>query len=63
VEVANGSVRLRLYGTGSSIEPALLWTLPGDIEHAIFEAAPDAERVTIEGLDFLSLAPARRAAE
>ncbi len=63
VDAANGDVRLRLSGPGASVASPLLWTLPGEIEQAIFEAAPDAETVRIEGLDFASAVPANRAAE
>jgi Fe-S cluster biogenesis protein NfuA len=57
-DVRGGIVRLRLMGVEAA-KPSLLWTLPGEIETAIVEAAPDAEQVLIEGLDFV----APRAAE
>ena len=47
VEVANGAVRLRLHGAGAGIAAPLLWSLPREIEDVVFEAAPDAETVTI----------------
>ncbi|MGO9544871.1 MAG: hypothetical protein ACLPPF_08765 [Rhodomicrobium sp.] len=63
VEVANGAVRLRLHGAGAGIAAPLLWSLPREIEDVVFEAAPDAETVTIEGLDFASVTGAACAAE
>ncbi len=63
VDVANGAVRLRLAGAGTGLAAPLLWALPREIEDIIFEAAPDAGTVTIEGLDFASPGAAARAAE
>ena len=51
-EVADGAVRLRVDAVDVAIKPPLLWTLPAEIENAVIEAAPDVERVIIEGLDF-----------
>ena len=54
VEIARGTVRLRVHGSGAStIKAPLLWTLPDEIEDAVVEAAPDVDRILIDGLDFL----------
>ncbi len=51
VEIASGTVRLRLHGSGAaSITAPLLWTLPREIEDAVLEAAPDVEKIMIDGL-------------
>lgn len=64
VEIASGTVRLRLHGSGATaIKAPLLWTLPGEIEDAVVEAAPDVEKVLIDGLDLLEAAAAVPAAE
>jgi Fe-S cluster biogenesis protein NfuA len=64
VEIASGTVRLRLHGSGAAtIKAPLLWTLPGEIEDAVVEAAPDAEKILIDGLDLLGVGAAVRAAE
>jgi len=64
VEIASGTVRLRVHGRGAAtIKAPLLWTLPGEIEDAVVEAAPDVEKVLIDGLDRLGVAAAVRAAE
>jgi hypothetical protein len=64
VEIARGTVRLRLHGSGAAaIKAPLLWTLPGEIEDAVVEAAPDAEKILIDGLDLLGVGAAVRAAE
>lgn len=64
VEFASGVVRLRVHGSGAAtIKAPLVWTLPGEIEGAIVEAAPDIEKVLIDGLDLLGTAAAVRAAE
>jgi Fe-S cluster biogenesis protein NfuA len=64
VEIARGTVRLRVHGSGgSAISAPVLWTLPGDIEDAVVEAAPDVERVVIDGLDLQEGVAAVRAAE
>ena len=64
VEIASGTVRLRLHGSGATVIKApLLWTLPGGIEDAVVEAAPDVEKVLIDGLDLLEAAAAVPAAE
>ena len=64
VEIASGTVRLRLHGSGAStIKAPLLWTLPGEIEDAVVEAAPDVEKVLIDGLDLQEATAAVRAAE
>ncbi|MGO9232710.1 MAG: hypothetical protein ACLP4V_00940 [Methylocella sp.] len=64
VEIANGTVRLRVHGSGAAaIQAPLLWTLPGEIEDAVVEAAPDVEKILIDGLDRLGVAAAVRAAE
>jgi hypothetical protein len=41
----------------------LLWTLPGEIEDAVVEAAPDVEKILIDGLAPQDAAAAVRAAE
>ena len=52
VEIAGGQVRLRLSDSGAgTIQKPLLWALPREIEDAIVEAAPDAEHISIDGLD------------
>lgn len=52
VEIARGTVRLRVHGSGApTIKAPLLWTLPGEIEDAVVEAAPDLEKILIDGLD------------
>lgn len=64
VEIASGIVRLRLHGSGAAtIKAPVLWTLPGEIEDAVLEAAPDVEKILIDGLDLQEAAPAVRAAE
>lgn len=64
VEIARGTVRLRLHGSGAAaIKAPLLWTLPGEIEDAVVEAAPDAEKILIDGLDLLGVGAAVRAAD
>jgi Fe-S cluster biogenesis protein NfuA len=64
VEIASGTVRLRLHGRGAAaIQAPLLGTLPGEIEDAVVETAPDVEKVLIDGLDLLGVAAAVRAAE
>jgi Fe-S cluster biogenesis protein NfuA len=64
VEIASGIVRLRLHGSGAAaIKAPLLWTLPGEIEGAVVEAAPDVEKVLIDGLDLAEPAAEVRAAE
>jgi hypothetical protein len=51
-EIASGIVRLRVHQSSSlAVSAPLLWSLPGEIEDAIIEAAPDIENVVIEGLD------------
>ena len=61
VEVAGGAVRLRINGANAGIRAPLLWTLPAEIEDAIVEAAPDAERIVIEGLAFAGQAASQAA--
>lgn len=52
VEIAKGTARLRVRpGNGGTVKASLLWTLPSEIEDVIVEAAPDIEKVVIEGLD------------
>jgi hypothetical protein len=64
VEIASGTVRLRVHGRGAAtIKAPLLWTLPGEIEDAVVEAAPDIEKILIDGLDLEEAAAAARAAE
>jgi Fe-S cluster biogenesis protein NfuA len=64
VEIASGTVRLRLHGSGAAtIKAPLLWTLPGEIEDAVVEAAPDVEKILIDGLIPQEAAAAVRAAE
>jgi len=64
VEIASGTVRLWVHGSGGAmIKAPLLWTLPGEIEDAVVEAAPDVENVLIDGLDRLGAPAAVRAAE
>jgi hypothetical protein len=64
VEIARGTVRLRLHGSGAAaIKAPLLWTLPGEIEGAVVEAAPDVQKIEIDGLDLQEAAAAVRAAE
>jgi len=64
VEIASGTVRLRVHGRGAAtVKAPLLWTLPGEIEDAVVEAAPDVENVLIDGLDRLGAPAAVRAAE
>ena len=50
LEVANGSVRLRLSVTGHSCGSTAN-TLKSMVEEAIFDAAPDVSSIVIEGLD------------
>jgi hypothetical protein len=47
----------------AAIEASLMWTLPGEIEDAVVEAAPDVEKILIEGLDVPEVTRAVRAAE
>jgi Fe-S cluster biogenesis protein NfuA len=64
VEIVNGTVRLRLHGRGAAATKApLLWTLPGEIEDAVLEAAPDLDKILIDGLDLLGAAAAAHAGE
>jgi Fe-S cluster biogenesis protein NfuA len=64
VEIASGTVRLRLHGSGAAtIKAPLLWTLPGEIEDAVVEEAPDVEKILIDGLIPQEAAAAVRAAE
>jgi Fe-S cluster biogenesis protein NfuA len=64
VEIASGTVRLRLHGSGgATIKAPLLWTLPGEIEGAVVEAAPDVEKILIDGLDLAEPTAEVRAAE
>ncbi len=62
-DVSKGVVRLRLSGVEPRTPSPLVWNLPAEIEQAIFEAAPDTEKVTIEGLDLPGKAAISRAAE
>jgi hypothetical protein len=53
-----------LHGSGAAtIKAPLLWTLPGEIEDAVVEAAPDVEKILIDGLAPQDAAAAVRAAE
>ncbi len=53
VEIADGTVRLRLHGTDApGLKAPMLWSLPSEIEATIVEAAPDVEQVLIDGLGF-----------
>ena len=63
IDVAGGTVRVRVHGADAGIRAPLLWTLPGEIEDAIVEAAPDAERIVVEGLDIARQPGAPQAAE
>ena len=64
VEIARSTVRLRVHGSGAAtIKAPLVWTLPGEIEDAVVEAAPDVDRILIDGLDLQEAAAAARAAE
>ncbi len=61
-EIAKGTVRLRIWGSeGPGLSAPMLWSLPSEIEAAIVEAAPDVERVEIEGLGFDRAAPSQAA--
>jgi hypothetical protein len=62
--IAGGTVRLRVQGAGAAaISAPLLWSLPGDIENAVLDAAPDVEQVVIDGLDLPNGAVVAQAAE
>lgn len=51
VAIERGAVRLRVGNIdGSAPRASLTMTLPEEIENAIMEAAPDAEEISIEGL-------------
>lgn len=51
-EIASGTARICVHQSSSAaVSAPLLWSLPGEIEDAIIEAAPDIENVVIEGLD------------
>jgi hypothetical protein len=64
VEIARSTVRLRVHRSGTAtIKAPLMWTLPGEIEDAVVEAAPDVDRILIDGLDLQEAAAAARAAE
>jgi hypothetical protein len=53
VSIADGTVRLRVRrGDGGEIEAPLKWTLRGEIEEAIIEAAPDVVALVLDGVDF-----------
>ncbi|HET6378028.1 MAG TPA: hypothetical protein VFG05_06945 [Methylocella sp.] len=63
VDIAGGAVTLRVrHGAKAALQAPLMWSLRCEIEDAIVEAAPDIEKITIEGLD-LPEAAAVRAAE
>jgi len=50
--IARGIVQLRLHPSdGVAVKASRLLTLPGEIEDAIVEAAPDVDKVLIEGFD------------
>ena len=52
VEIARGTARLRVHpGNGATPKASLFWTLPSEIEDAIVEAAPDIDKVIIDGLE------------
>jgi Fe-S cluster biogenesis protein NfuA len=52
LEIARGVLRLRLSASGGiAVKASTLLTLPGEIEDAIVEAAPDVDKVIIDGLD------------
>jgi hypothetical protein len=52
LQIANGIARLRVHRSeGAAVKASLLWTLPGEIEGVIMEAAPDIEKIVIEGLE------------
>jgi Fe-S cluster biogenesis protein NfuA len=60
--ISKGTVRLRIHGSDApGISAPLLWSLPSEIEAAIVEAAPDVERVVIEGPGFDRAAPSQAA--
>jgi hypothetical protein len=57
VQVANGTVRVRVrQSEGVALKPSILWSLPMEIEGAIVEAAPDIDKVVIDGLDAVGYA-------
>jgi hypothetical protein len=50
--IARGIVQLRLHPVdGVAVKASALLTLPGEIEDAVIEAAPDVEKVLIDGFD------------
>jgi Fe-S cluster biogenesis protein NfuA len=52
LEINRGVVQLRLNASGGiAVKASTLLTLPGEIEDAIVEAAPDVDKVVIDGLD------------
>lgn len=52
VQIADGTARLRVRRSdGATVKASLLWTLPMEIEQAIVEAAPDIDKVVIDGLE------------
>ena len=52
VEIAKGTARLKVHPrNGAMPKASLLWTLPSEIEDAIVEAAPDIDKVIIDGLE------------
>jgi Fe-S cluster biogenesis protein NfuA len=52
VEIAKGTARLKVHpGNGAMPKASVLWTLPSEIEDAIVEAAPDIDKVIIDGLE------------
>ncbi len=64
LEIAKGVVRLRLCGSGAAtIKAPLVWTLPGEIEDAVMEAAPEVEKILIDGFDIEARNAAAGAAE
>jgi Fe-S cluster biogenesis protein NfuA len=64
LEIAKGAVRLQLRGSGAAtIKPPLIWTLPGEIEDAVMEAAPEVERILIDGFGLRETDGAASAAE
>lgn len=52
VEIAKGTARLKVSpGNGAPPKATLLFTLPSEIEDAIVEAAPDIDKVIVDGLE------------
>lgn len=57
VEIKDGTARLKIHAAnGAGAKAAVLWSLPGEIEQAIVDAAPDLDKVIVDGWDMPAVA-------